>query len=164
VFENLKLFVALNSGPCACVFAAGCNPKARATCQEFLTLWKHAESGCSHRDSSQSRAHEVAIILSLFISGKRGGHCAQHCCPLVGTAIPLGSRKICHKVYTALRRSSQKSPRSRPLILFILKNQGLTNSILVDSRSDEAKKHVSMQNMYNTCNSLEALIGDRTFI
>jgi hypothetical protein len=36
--------------------------------------------------------------------------------------------------------------------------------IPIDSGSDEAKKYVSMQNLHNTSNSLEALTGKRTFV
>ena len=66
-------------------------------------------------------------------------------------------------MYTAVGRSSQKSPEA-DLSFIHLKESGITNLILVDSGSDEAKKYVPMQNMSDTSNSLDALIGDRTFI
>jgi len=78
--------------------------------------------------------------------------------------IPLRRHKYCDRKRILLFAGLLRSPPKQTAHFIHLKVSGITNSILVDSGSDETKKYVPMQNMYNTCNSLEALTGGRTFV
>jgi hypothetical protein len=58
-------------------------------------------------------------------------------------------RHVCDRKRILLFAGLLRSPPKQAAHFIHLKVSGITNSIRVDSGSDEAKKYVPMQNMYN---------------